>query len=44
MKYAVDIGSGVMIYIPVYMKIGSGIYKLLGSGEGYQDTQNTQTA
>jgi hypothetical protein len=38
MQYAVDMGSGVM-YIPNFMKIGSGIYKLLGRGSEYEDTQ-----
>jgi hypothetical protein len=28
MKYAVEMGTGVMIYIPSFMKIGSGIQKL----------------
>jgi hypothetical protein len=30
MKYAVEMGSGAMIYIPSFIKIGSGIGKLLG--------------
>jgi hypothetical protein len=30
MKYAVEISSGAMIYIPSFIKIGSGIQKLLG--------------
>jgi hypothetical protein len=30
MKYAVEMGSGAMIYIPSFIKIGSGIQKLLG--------------
>jgi hypothetical protein len=30
MKYAVEMGSGAMIYIPSFVKIGSGIQKLLG--------------
>jgi hypothetical protein len=29
MKYAVEMGSGAMIYIPGFMKIGSGIQKLI---------------
>jgi hypothetical protein len=29
MKYAVEMGSGVMIYIPSFIKIGSGIHKLI---------------
>jgi hypothetical protein len=28
MKYAVEMGSGVMIYIPSFIKIDSGIQKL----------------
>jgi hypothetical protein len=27
--YAVEMGSGVMIYIPTFIKIGSGIQKLV---------------
>jgi hypothetical protein len=30
MNYAVEMGSGAMIYIPSFMKIGSGIQKLIG--------------
>jgi hypothetical protein len=30
MKYAVEMGSGAMIYIPSFIKIGSGIHKLRG--------------
>jgi hypothetical protein len=30
MKYAVEIGSGAMIYIPSFIKIGSAIEKLIG--------------
>jgi hypothetical protein len=30
MKYAVEVGSGAMICIPSFMKIGSGIEKLIG--------------
>jgi hypothetical protein len=29
MKYAAEIGSGAMIYIPSFIKIGSGIQKLI---------------
>jgi hypothetical protein len=36
MKYAVEMGSGVMIYIPSFIKSGSGIQNLIG---GYTDTQ-----
>jgi hypothetical protein len=30
MKYAVEMGSGAMIYISSFIKIGSGIQKLMG--------------
>jgi hypothetical protein len=30
MRYAVEMGSGDMIYIPRFTKIGSGIQKLIG--------------
>jgi hypothetical protein len=39
MKYAVEMGSGAMIYIPSFIKTGSAIHNLIG---GYTDTQ-TQT-
>jgi hypothetical protein len=29
MKYAVEMGSGTMLYIPSFIKIGSGIQKLI---------------
>jgi hypothetical protein len=29
MKYAVEMGSGALIYIPSFIKIGSGILKLI---------------
>jgi hypothetical protein len=29
MQYAVEMGSGVMIYIPSFIKTGSGIQKLI---------------
>jgi hypothetical protein len=32
MEYAVEMGSGVMMYIPSFIKIGSGIQKLMGGG------------
>jgi hypothetical protein len=32
MTYAVEIGPGAMIYIPSFIKIGSGIQRLLGGG------------
>jgi hypothetical protein len=30
MRYSVDIDSGVMMYIPSFIRIGSGIVKLMG--------------
>jgi hypothetical protein len=30
MKYAVEMGSGAMIYIPSFIKIGSDVQKLIG--------------
>jgi hypothetical protein len=38
MKYAIGMGSGAMIHIPSFIKIGSGIQKLIGGG-GYIDAQ-----
>jgi hypothetical protein len=37
MKYAVQMGSGAMMYKPSFIKIGSGIQSLYG--EGYTDRQ-----
>jgi hypothetical protein len=38
MKYAVEMDTGAMIGIPSFIKIGSGIQKLiLGGGRGYTD-------
>jgi hypothetical protein len=33
MKYAVEVGSGAMMYIPGFLNIGSGIRKLMGAGD-----------
>jgi hypothetical protein len=33
MKYAVEMGSVTMIYIPGFIKIGSAIRKLMGGGD-----------
>jgi hypothetical protein len=30
MKYAIEMGSGAMIHIPSFIKIGSGIQTLIG--------------
>jgi hypothetical protein len=32
MKYAVEMGSGAMIYIPCFIKVGLGIQKLMRVG------------
>jgi hypothetical protein len=37
MKYAVEMGSGAMIYIPSFINIGSGIQKVMWGG--YTDMQ-----
>jgi hypothetical protein len=39
MKYAAGMDSGAMIYIPNFIKTGSGIQKLMGGGG-----ENTQMA
>jgi hypothetical protein len=36
-KYAVEMGSSAMIYIPSFIQIGSGIQKLIGE----ENTDNT---
>jgi hypothetical protein len=38
MNYAVEMGSGALIYVPSFIKIGSGIQKLMRWG-GFRDTQ-----
>jgi hypothetical protein len=38
MKQAIEMGSGAVIYLPSFIKIGSVIQKLIK--EGYPDTQN----
>jgi hypothetical protein len=32
MKRAIEMGSGVMIYTPIFIRIGLGIQKLMGGG------------
>jgi hypothetical protein len=39
MKYAVEMGSGAMIYVPSFIKIDATIQKLIWGGGGYTDTQ-----
>jgi hypothetical protein len=43
MKYAVEMGSGVMIYIPSFIKIGSGIQKLI-RGHAHRHTHGMEIA
>jgi hypothetical protein len=38
MKYAVEMGSGAMIYIPSFIKIGSGIQTLIGGINRHTDS------
>jgi hypothetical protein len=38
MKYAVEVGSDAMIYVPRFIKIGSGIQKLMQRGNTHIDT------
>jgi hypothetical protein len=38
MKYAVEMGSGAMIYIPSFINIGSGIQKLRGGVQRHTDS------
>jgi hypothetical protein len=38
MKYSVEMGSGAMIYIPSFLKIGSGIQKLIGEIHRHTDS------
>jgi hypothetical protein len=44
MKYAVEMGSGAMIYTPSLIKIGSGIQKLIGGGDPQTHTDSTKIA
>jgi hypothetical protein len=43
MKYAVEMGSGAMMYISSFIKIGSGIQKLIEGIKRHRDTTDTQT-
>jgi hypothetical protein len=38
MKYAVEMGSGAMIYLPSLIKIGSGIQKLVEAMHAHRDS------
>jgi hypothetical protein len=38
MKYAVEMGSDALMYIPSFIKIGSGIQKLIWWGRIHRET------
>jgi hypothetical protein len=38
MKYAVEMGSGAMLYIPSFIQIGSDIQKLIGGIHKHTDS------
>jgi hypothetical protein len=38
MKYDAEFGSGAVIYVPNFIKIGSGIQKLIGGIHGHTDS------
>jgi hypothetical protein len=38
-KYAVEMGSGAMIYIPCFIKIGSGIQKFIRGIHRHRDSK-----
>jgi hypothetical protein len=38
MQYAVEMRSGAVIYIPSFIKIGSGIQKLIGAIHTHRDS------
>jgi hypothetical protein len=42
MKYAIKLGSGAMIYIPIFIKTGSGVHRLIGGI--HRHTDNTKIA
>jgi hypothetical protein len=40
MKYAVEMGSGAMIYIPSFINTGSGIQKLMGDTQTHRQDED----
>jgi hypothetical protein len=44
MKYAIEMGSGAMIYIPSFIKIGSGIQKLIDEIHRHRDSMEISYA
>jgi hypothetical protein len=43
MKYAVEMGTGVMIFMPSFIRIGSGIQKMMWWGEFTDRQTDRQT-
>jgi hypothetical protein len=41
MKYSIEMGSGVMIYIQSFTKNGSGIQKFIWGGYTYRHTESS---
>jgi hypothetical protein len=37
MKYAVEMGSGAMIYVPSFIKIGSGVQRFIGGTHRHRE-------
>jgi hypothetical protein len=42
MRYAVEVGPGAMIYIPSFIKIGSGIQNFIGGGGDSETRANRE--
>jgi hypothetical protein len=42
MKYAVQMGSGAVIYVPIFIEIGSGIQKLIRADSTHTHTHKQQ--
>jgi hypothetical protein len=42
MKYAVETGPGDMIYIPSFIRNGSGIQNMMGRGDTHTNTQTAR--
>jgi hypothetical protein len=40
MKYTAEMSSGAVMYIPSFIKIGSGIQKFIGGGGGGSQTHS----
>jgi hypothetical protein len=40
MKYAVEMGSGAVIYVPTFIKTGSGIQKVIGKKDSQTQRQH----